>query len=390
MKLQVIQICIGRFHHFHLARQLERRGLLKAIWTGYPHFKLKDESGIPAEKIKTFPWFHTPYMFGQRLGMARWDWLNKECSWLAHQSLDTHVASQITAPALVVGLSGQGLMAGKNAQSLGGLFICDRGSSHIRYQDAILREEYRQWGLEFKGVDPRVIAKEEAEYAAADAITIASEFVRRSFLEQGVPVEKVVKIPYGARLDRFKKMADPDPNTFQVLWVGQVTIRKGFLYLLEAFQKLRHPNKKLIVIGGVPDEIKRLLTGRDLSGVEFKGLVPNAQLVDYYSRSHVFVFPSIEDGFGMVMGEALACGCPVIASTNTGAEDLLADGVEGFIVPIRSSTAILEKLEKLIQDPTLRQRLSEAALAKVRHLGGWDKYGEDYAQFLNRLVKINE
>jgi len=383
--MNVVQICIGRFHHFHLARQLERYGILEAIWTGYPRFKLKGETGIPANKIHSFPWFQGSYMAGLRYGLTRLPWLEREWAWRAHQTLDWHVAAQLNHAVSLVALSGSGLNAGRKAQSMGGHYVCDRGSSHIRYQDRILREEYSRWGLTFQGVDPRVIFKEEAEYQQADAITVPSEFVRRSFLEEGVPATKIHKIPYGARLDRFHKNADPDSGKFQVIWVGSVSVRKGFLYLLEAFQQFRHPQKKLVVIGGVHHDLRQLLIGKNLEGVEFKGLVPNAQLADFYSTANVFVLPSIEEGLAMVQGEALACGCPVIASAHTGAEDLFTDGVEGFIVPIRSSSAIQEKLELLAQNPAMRQKMSEAALFRVKQIGGWDTYGDAYAGFLANL-----
>jgi len=89
-----ILVSIGRFHHFHLARQLEKRGLLEAIYTGYPRFKLQDESGIPPGKIHTFPWLHTPFMARGRFGLDRWEWLNREWAWYAQETLDRYVASR--------------------------------------------------------------------------------------------------------------------------------------------------------------------------------------------------------------------------------------------------------------------------------------------------------
>ena len=69
--------------------------------------------------------------------------------------------------------------------------------------------------------------------------------------------------------------------------------------------------------------------------MEFLGVVGQERLAELMSTSHVMVLPSIEEGLALVQGQAMACGCPVIASTNTGAEDLFTDGVEGFVVPIR-------------------------------------------------------
>lgn len=348
--------------------------------------KLKDETGIPPEKIKTFPWLQAPFMMRGRFGLDKWNWLNKEWAWQAQQTLDKHVARVIDPESTLISLSGSGLHAGKKVQSNGHKYICDRGSSHIVYQDRLLEEEYKKWGFEFTGVDPRMIRKEQAEYDQADFITVPSGFVKNSFIDMGVSPDKIIKIPYGARLDRFSKVAEPSDNSFRILWVGGVSIRKGFMYLLKAFQQLKHPSKELLVIGNVSKEIKQLLANENLDNIEFRGIVPNSNLPGIYSSSHVFVLPSIEEGLALVQGEAIACGCPIISSANTGAEDLITHGREGFVIPIRSSDAILQRLQELIENPFLRETMSEAAQEKTRSIGGWDEYGANYINFLKSKV----
>jgi glycosyltransferase involved in cell wall biosynthesis len=376
--MKVTQICIGRFHHFHLARQLEKMELLETLWTGYPRFKLKDELGIPQEKIRTFPWIQAPYMMLGKLGLQYLNWLNKEWAWLAAQSLDKYVSQQINKPTILIALSQSGLNAGRKAQSEGGRYICDRASSHIQFQNQILTEEYLRWGLNFVGIDPRVIEKEEQEYKFADLITVPSEFVKKSFLQMGVDENKIIKIPYGARLDRFQKVAEPSNANFRVLWVGAVSIRKGFLDALTAFQSLKHPHKEFIVIGSVEPLVRSILQTQSLEGVHFKGNIPNQDLPFWYSSSHVFVLTSIEEGLAYVQGEALACGCPVIATTNTGAEDLFENGKEGFIVPIRSPGVILERLQEFVDTPNLRGEMGALGLERVHKLSGWDSYGDSF------------
>lgn len=383
--MNVTQISLGRFHHFHLARQLQKRGILEALYTGYPHFKLKDEQGIPPEKIKTYPWVRTPYMVRGRLGLDKWEWLNKEWEWLGQQTIDKFTASKIQHPTILIALSSSGLFAGKKAQSLGGYYVCDRGSSHISFQNEILADEYKKWGFKFCGVDPRIIKKEELEYETCDTITIPSEFVKRSFLEKGVPERKLTKVIYGARLERFKKVAQPNQDKFTILWVGAVNLRKGFMYLLKAFQLLKHPHKELIVIGNVDSEIRQLIANQNVIGVVFLGTVDNSQLPKYYSAAHVFVLPSIEDGFGMVMGEALSCGCPVIATNHTGAEDLYEDGKEGFIVPVRSVALLKDRLQLLMDDTKLQKQMADAGIEKVKSIGGWNSYGDEFANVIKRL-----
>jgi len=383
--MKVTQICIGRFHHFHLARQLEKYNLLKEIWSGFPFFKLKDEQNISREKIKTFPWIQTPYMGRHLLGLQNWQWLEKNMAWLAYQTLDNYVATKIKEPTILFSLSGSGLNSGKKAINIGGHYICDRSSSHIVYQNQILTEEYAKWNLKFKGIDPRIIAKEEEEYQLAEFITVPSEFVKNSFIEKGIPQEKILKIPFGARLERFYKIENPKINKFIILWVGQVSIRKGFLYLLDAFNLFKHPNKDLIVIGFVTPEITKIIRNRKLQNVKFLGIIPNYELIKYYNLASVFVLPSIEEGLACVQGEALACGCPVIATHNSGAEDLFTNEKEGYIIPIRSSEAILEKLNILADNKELREEMSESAVKCIKKLGGWDTYGEDFVKFINKV-----
>ncbi len=388
---KVTQISIGRFHHFHLARQLEKHGLLGALYTGYPRYKLADESGIPTEKIHTYPWVYVPYMARGRFGLSGWRWLDREWAWWAHETLDRHVERSLFDPTILIALSGSGLHAGRKAQKLGGIHICDRGSSHIRMQDELLHEEYQRYGERWQGIDPRSIAKEEAEYAQADIISVPSQFCYDSFVAQGVPEQKLLKIPYGSRLERFHHIGaiQPENQEFRVLFVGAAGPRKGLIDLYAAFKRFRHPNKRLILVGSVAPEVQTCLALADQVEITAVGSVPNAQLADFYNHASVFVLPSIEEGLAMVIGEAMACGCPVIASSNTGASELITDGVEGFIVPIRSPDLIADRLQQMADQPELRERMGQAALARVRGLGGWDTYGDAWKGALAHFDKDN-
>ena len=383
--MKVTQIVPGRFHHFHLARQLERFEIFDKIYTAYPRFKLKEENGIPSNKIITFPWIHTLYMKRNLVGIDQIPYLDRYLFWLGIQSLDKYVASHIKTKGILIALSCSGLYSGKKMHSLGGKFICDRGSSHIVFQNEILEDEYNRFGFKWKGIDERVMAKELEEYEECDFVTIPSEFVKKSFLDKGVKEEKLMKIPYGARLDRFKKIGEPTKNKFTVLWVGGVSLRKGFMYALNAFNAFKHPNKEFVVIGHLTTEIKQLMHNTKTEGVLLKGNVPNAELLEYYSKADVFLLTSLEEGLAMVQGEALACGCPIIATPNTGSEDLITSGKEGFIVPIRNEKEILDSFYKFSDTPHLREEMSENALLKVKSLGGWDTYGSNFNSFIKTI-----
>ncbi len=384
--MQVTQVALGRFHHFHLARQLEKRGLLREIWSGYPRFKLKDETGIPSAKIRSFPWIYVPAQITPRVPLVGSRPAARQAMhWLAVEALDRRAAHSIDGPTTLVGLSSGGLHAGRRAQQLGGRYVCDRGSTHIRFQDAILREEYAIWGLPYHPTDARIVAKEEAEYLTADRITVPSQYCQKTFIDAGVPTEKIRVIPYGGRLDRFVPVAEPEPDMFTVLFVGNVTVRKGIPYILEAFARLSHPRKRLRIIGGMDQEFEPLLRTLPTDGVEFLGAMPNTDLVRHYSTADVMVLPSLEEGLALVMAEAMACGCPVIASESTGALDLFTDGVEGRIVPVRSTERLVDALEAMIQNRPEATGMRSLARARIELLGGYDGYGDQWARLLEEL-----
>src|SRR5262249_11178163 len=105
------------------------------------------------------------------------------------------------------------------------------------------------------------------------------------------------------------------------------------------------------------------------------GSVPGRDLPCWYRRADVFCLLSVQDGFGLVLGQAMAMGLPVIASTHTGAVDLIEDGVHGFIVPARDPEAASVRLKQLADEPDLRREMGARARARVAERFGWTHYG---------------
>ncbi|NBV21217.1 MAG: glycosyltransferase family 1 protein [Proteobacteria bacterium] len=381
--MRIVQSSHGRFHHFDLARQLHQRGALECLFTGYPRWKLKGEQ-LPVNKLRTFPWFQALYMARGRVGLTQ-QWVDRQLAWAVRAAHDGFVRRNLPDCDVFVGISGVALASGRRAQSRGAKYICDRGSAHIAVHDRLIQEEFTRRGEPYEGVDPRDRAQEEAEYAAADLITVPSTFALRTFEAAGVPVRKVRRVAYGMDLSRFGRVAQPRPDKFVVLFVGSVSFNKGIPYLLDAFAALRHPRKELVLVGVMAPEMKRFCLGRPFPGVTFARHQPQAELPRLMSSSHVLVLPSLSDGFGMVMGQAMACGCPVIASENSGGPDLIKPGVNGFVVPAGQSEPLRERLQQLADDQRLQRELGEQALAHARSLGGWDTYGREYYETCRHL-----
>jgi alpha-maltose-1-phosphate synthase len=384
--MKVALSTIGTFHHFDLARELHHQGVLAGIYSGYPRFKLRREA-LPDALVHTFPWVHGAYMafkhkdkFGKAFVRA-WERLDRV-------TFDRHVARHIHQVDVFVGLSGSALFTGAAVQAQGGKHVCDRGSSHIRVQDQLIREEDALWGAASAGVDPWIMAREEAEYAQADCITVPSTFNVRSFVSQGVPAHKMRKLSYGVNLERFHPTQAPVPGQFDLLFAGGMSLRKGVPYLLQAYKALRHPRKSLTFAGSPSPALIALMQKHGLwsSDIRVLGHVDQLQLKDVMSRSHVLVLPSIEEGLALVQAQAMACGCPVVATENTGAEDLFEHGQQGFITPIRSPEVMTRHLQTLADDDALRQHFSEQALLRVKQSGGWRDYGRQAQQIYRGLL----
>ncbi|MEO8727541.1 MAG: glycosyltransferase family 4 protein, partial [Acidobacteriaceae bacterium] len=367
--------------------QLRRHACLKTVYSTYPWRRLQREN-LPHSHVETFPWIHGGLALLARYGLYPSRFTESLDYWNA-LAFDEWITHRITRPGAecdaLIAISGAGLKAGQKVQASGGKYICDRGSTHARFRSRALEQEYSRWNIPLETEDPRDTEREERQYAMADAITVPSNFAARSFVQEGIAPGKIHIIPYGVRLDAFHPVATPPPDEFQVIFVGQISLHKGIPYLLQAFANIRHPHKRLRLIGSVMREMKPVLSKLPLENVEMTGAVPKSQLLEYMSRSHVMVLPSIDEGFGMVQGEAMACGCPVIATTHTGAENLFTDGVEGFIVPPRDPEALADRLRRLADDPNLQRQMSAAALERVQHLGGWNDYGDRWIKLLREL-----
>ena len=383
--MKVVLSTIRRDHIFDLARQLHEHDMLSAIFSGYPMFRLRDER-LPPELIKSFPWLQTVYMARGRFGLNSLK-LQHELEWWSHKTLDAYSAQHLPECDIFYGFAGCGLATGRRAQRQGAAYVCDRPNSHIRFQDEFLQEEYDRHGIVYERIEQRIIAKEEQEYATADLIVVPSNFARRTFLNMGFSEDKVKCVSFGADLSRFHPVNKPDKTRFDVLFVGSQSIRKGIPYLLRAFEQINHPAKHLTIVGPPQPETQDMVARfASRLPITCTGASPQSKLKEIMSRSHVMVLPSVEEGLALVQAEALACGCPVIGTTNSGAEDLLQDGKEGYIVPIRDPDAIAERLQRLADDPDLQQAMAFAALERVKMLGGWSAYGDSMVNHFSKLI----
>jgi len=238
----------------------------------------------------------------------------------------------------------------------------------------ILLEERRR----FPGVEPPAetaevieagIDRDRRKWALSDRVLVPSTYCLDSCLALGCEPSRLRLVPYGIPEHWFELPVCPEPG--RVLSVGRVSLGKGHHYLAEACRLLsqRRVAHHCRIAGAWQVDVTAPL----FSGPTYLGPVPRSRMAAEVQRADVVVLPTLTDSFALAHLEAMACGVPVVTTHHCGA--LVRDGIEGFVVPVRDAAALAERLQQLIEDRALRQRLGVAARRRALD-HGWSRYGE--------------
>ena len=364
---------LGRFWLFYLAKQLQDQNFLARLITSYPKFEAA-KYGINPENIDSLLIHEIHNRGWRKISRCTEYFFNPQ--YMIYELFDRHVSRHITNHCdIFAGLSGCSLYSLRRARQMGVKTVLERGSSHMLYQRKILTEEYGRLGMRKEVVHPKVVERELTEYQEADFISIPSQFAKSTFLRQGIPEAKLIQTPYGVDLTHFYPGLKQD-KIFRIIHCGNISLRKGVHYLLQAFAELNLPGAELWLIGSMTDEIKPFLRKWGSPAIRHQGPFPEMELHKYYSQGSVFCLASIEDGFGMVTVQAMACGLPVICTTNVGAADIVREGQDGFVVPIRDVAALKEKILYFYENPGLCRNMGESARRRVQAGFTWSDYGD--------------
>lgn len=351
-----------------LARQLSARGVLAAYFTALPRSRTQ---GVPPHLVHR----HLALLAPLYVLVKGWPLPEKWLHRLIDREFDRWASRHVVAADVVHAPAGIGRRHRLAARRrFGALTVCESLTSHVRYQQALVTAEHAKWGAAPVDWDEPQIASIEEEYAESDLILTASRFSYNSFVSRGIPESKLAVVPYGVDCEAFRPMPASD-NVFRILFVGMLSIRKGLSYLLEAVARLRWPDAELIFRGGMTRESKELLA-RYRGTIPLSVMPPQPRSRLLYSDGSVLVLPSIEDGFGLVIGQALACGMPVIATTHTGGPDVIEEGVTGFIVPPGDVGALQGALTKAYEDRAKLAAMGREARLRVEQARGWGEYGD--------------
>ncbi len=370
-----------KFHAFQLAQQLQNRGVLHKLYTSfYGKILNKDNRigfDIPLHKIS------------QNLITALLFYGFDTQKYSVFQYFGRCVAKQLRDENLIVTFPIIALPILERAKSLGIKTVISHASAHTVAHGKLLLEGNQKLGLSTKQIEQtfHAIRQEsmQMEYEKADFIQVPSLFVKRTFLEQGIPENKLLYVPLGVDLRFFYRKSINPPKKFRLIYVGQLSIQKGLPLLLAAFNQLNLSDSELYLIGASTEELNPFLKryGKNIICI---GVVPQIKLIEYLNNSSVFIINSIQDGFAQVVPQAMSCGLPVICTENVGGADLVENGKTGFVIPIHDLQALQEKILYFYENPEEIIIMGRAAQQKVQQNYTWDIFGQkcfnDYAKIL--------
>jgi len=246
-------------------------------------------------------------------------------------------------------------------------------------------------------LNPTLEVKIKYAVCRADAVVSTSSSNKKDILGLGAPNDRVYDIPLGVETESFsvrkkniRGAMNLSPDTQLILAVGVNRPRKGYPSLINAMQLVveKIPTAKLMIVGR---ETKALLSYVEKANLkEYIFLlqdVSDEDKISYYMESDLFVFPSLMEGFGIVTLEAMAAGLPIVATNIPGSRDLVADGVNGFLVPPKSPESLAEKIILLVKNKKLRKEMGQESYQMARRYD-WKiitkKYVEVYETVLHK------
>ncbi len=369
----------GKFHSAPLGLQLKKQGYLGQFITSRPEMRhlLGDAvTAIPYPEYIGWAWCRLP-LANRRLPFN-----------LLKDNLFDVMALRCLKPCdLLVAWAHFALFTMRRAKELGVKVVVERGSAHVLTHHDLLSDEYRRFGLAYNSAHPLMIRKQLREYDEADIIMVPSHFAYDSFIAHGIDAKKLRLVPYGVDNILFSQpQALTKQTKFRVIFVGNIGLEKGVQYLLQAVKELGLPDLELVLVG-YPDASGEMLLKTYQGVYHYIPQVPHNELSRHYQMSSVFVLPSLAEGHAMVTSEAMACGLPVIVSSNTGA--LARDGVDGFVVPPTNVEALKDKLVYLYQHRQEAREMGDNARRYISDNYTWDHYGKRVVEVYRELLGLH-
>ncbi|HTQ40766.1 MAG TPA: glycosyltransferase family 4 protein, partial [Pirellulales bacterium] len=313
--------------------------------------RLRWQSGLPSDKVTRRWSLEVPEIFARRV-VKNHAWA-EQLMFRRDAVFDRWVSKRfVTSGDIFWGFQGSCLESLRSARSHGLVAVCEFATAHVTRAIRVLSEEAKrhpEWADSISNFCFPNWYRErlEQEPHSASICVAASQFTRDSLLEVGVPDDKICLLPLGVDLTQFTPIQRPLDGPFRILFVGGIGQRKGIKYLLEAYRRIRAPSTELVLVGPVCGSGRAL---RSYDGLFTNlGRLDQAQVVEQMRRCHVLVLPSVFEGFGLVIPEAMATGMPVIASRHSTGPEIISNGENGYVLEHDDIDGLAKKLQWLAE-----------------------------------------
>lgn len=350
-------------HVFPMARAFAAQGVSGAYYSGYPAWKLS----APGElNVRTHS-FRTNVVYGLfKFVPERFRPPTRSLFLWQDHGFDRWVGRHLERCDFIHGMPGQCLETFRAAKRLGIKTVLNHATGPVRDWVRIMAPEYRRAGLKIEEAcpyDDAYFAREDAEYALADFHCAASTVVRDQLLAMGIAGDRIWTAPYGADPEIFHPASELPPAGFSIAFAGQAGLRKGIRCLLQALEIANRAEWRMHFFGARLGEAEPDIAAyRGATRLEFHGPVSQQELAARFRVSSVLVLPSLEEGFGLVVPQALSCGLPCIVSDRVGGKDLIEHRGNGSIFPVGNAAALAAELAWWSRPP-----------ARLSSVIGWDE-----------------
>jgi glycosyltransferase involved in cell wall biosynthesis len=354
-------------HLYPFAQELAQRGALGCYYSGYPAWKLPGGEKLP---LATHT-LRTNIVYGLLKFVPKWARPEpKQLFTWQDRGFDRWVGQHLAPCEFIHAMPGQALEIFRAAQKQGIRTVLNHATGPVREWVKIMEPEYERAKLkltDFCPYDAAYFAREDEEYELTDIHCAASSVVRDQLIVLGIAPEKIWTVPYGADSAIFHPAKREPHGDFRIVFAGLAGLRKGVRCLLKALE-ITEPDCpwRLDFYGGTLPEVKEdLATYRGKIPLHFHGAISQRELSAAFQQGDVLVLPSIEEGFGLVVPQALACGIPAIVSESVGAKDLLRHRDNGSIFPVQNVESLAAELKWWSQNrKTLNETHSWSAPAE--------------------------
>ena len=219
---------------------------------------------------------------------------------------------------------------------------------------------------------------------------IASNVVKRSMMFSGVKEEQMFMAPYGVDCSKFNFVQkQPLKLPLKLVYVGQVTYRKGIHHLLKVMDKFSENDVELYLAGGYSETTPFVQEYKNRRNIHFLGFVTRDVLASLYQKSDVFVFPTLGEGYGMVILEALSCGVPCIVSDLAGGDDAIIEGYNGFKFKAGDDDDLYNKILWFINHPDILPEMSLNSRKSVENQT-WQSYYDCVVKAVEAIMNVNK